>query len=1343
MDSIDTNQNVSFHYKDSVFTSNCKISNVPHGATISQMVAFSGIPAELAPNVRVFIGDTLVERERWGLVKPKPNSNVYIAIAPKGDVLKFAAVIAVSFFAPQIAQFIAPGLSGVGLKVLTAGIGLVGNLLVNALFPPPSPQSITRPPTESPTLSISGQSNQKDPYGPVRRVYGTHKVYPVVAAEPFTETVGNTQFLYAIYDFGYGPLKVEDIAIGNTPIAQFENVQYRIVEDNNFTIYTNDVAQDQIGAGLNNTGDSETRNTFNNANGFGVDFAFNGGLTGFNKDGSRTTMSVDFRVEYREQGATQWLSATDADVTVSGSNVQVGSSSDIVLTPQNYTVSLNFTGDEGGGVFSINGYIGFDFRGPNPQVAYSSGTPEVGKNLLINGFKYKIVSFDASFITVSNNNGGPDHVPLARCQKSYDGFGYSFACPTVGPYNTKVVADVTDGAIRISANRQNAVLAAINVNGLDAANYEVRVTRIGQFGGGDFQNSDDATWNILKTYKNNAPIDVSKPHTFLELKIKATDELSGVIQTLNALCTSILDVYDDTAQKWIKQPTSNPAWIFADIITGNATSKRLTQNRIDTASLTHWANFCDQEVNTGEGKRFTCNFVVDYNTTAKELLNQVTACGRATYTVFDGLYGVVIDEEKTIPKQHFTPRNSSDFSSSRTYIDVPHAIKVKFIDPDNNWNLRERIVYADGFDENNANIFEEIDAFGVIDANQAYRFGRYMIAQGLLRQEKIQLSVDFEGLTSNKGDLVKLTHDVMKVGGLPARIVNISGNQIKIDEQWVPDVGTYIYEHRYAGNVESGSIVSVDSNDEFTVDDASNMQIGDLIVVGLLGQVSIDCLIQSIEYDGGFNANLTLVEYAPAIFSADTEAIPAYDPRLTDGEMGSVVGVTGLSVTENLTYNIDGTANTLAILSWNENTLIFNSDVYLSVDGLEPELISSTEQDVFNYEYIVKNEDLGLPHKFYVDARNYLGNNTGYLTSPSVSITPFGDIFQPDNVENFRLSVIKETIQLEWDQVIDPSLSHYEIRYSPDETGAMWDRSQILIDRVAKNVTSTAVSSRVGTYLIKAVDGSGNYSAAAAQARTTIPILTDLNAIDTRNDAPLWNGSRNSVIVESGDLILPVAGNGYAESGWYEYEDLIDLGQIYTARISNKIKVSGRSIADLLSEWDALANVNALQTFNDSDFSAKVYVRSASSLSVLADWVTLDSVDFLAQSTDWTEWRELTTGNYTGRYFQFAIELKGNGRVTPVVRDGLIEIDMPDRLDSDENIVSGIGGYNVTYSPSFRVKPSLQITMDGAQTGDYFNITNSTRTGFDIEFFDSTNSSVSRQFDWSAKGYGAQANEVI
>ena len=55
----------------------------------------------------------------------------------------------------------------------------------------------------------------------------------------------------------------------------------------------------------------------------------------------------------------------------------------------------------------------------------------------------------------------------------------------------------------------------------------------------------------------------------------------------------------------------------------------------------------------------------------------------------DGKYSVVRDVPQTVPVQQFTPRNSTGFSATKVFTDIPHALKVRFINPDANWQQDE------------------------------------------------------------------------------------------------------------------------------------------------------------------------------------------------------------------------------------------------------------------------------------------------------------------------------------------------------------------------------------------------------------------------------------------------------------------------------------------------------------------------------------------------------------------------------------------------------------------------------------------------------------------------------
>ena len=59
----------------------------------------------------------------------------------------------------------------------------------------------------------------------------------------------------------------------------------------------------------------------------------------------------------------------------------------------------------------------------------------------------------------------------------------------------------------------------------------------------------------------------------------------------------------------------------------------------------------------------------------------------------------------------------------------------------------------------------------------------------------------------------------------------------------------------------------------------------------------------------------------------------------------------------------------------------------------------------------------------------------------------------------------------------------------------------------------------------------------------------------------------------------------------------------------------------------------------------------------------------------------------------------------------------------------------MTYDNTFHVIPTLAITAQDMVSGDYYTITNQSETGFDIQFFNSGASGVSRTFNYFARGY--------
>lgn len=144
--------------------------------------------------------------------------------------LRLVLTIALAVYAPYLAQAIAPSLGiaqgTIGFSLLKAGIGLAGTALINAMVPPPQlPKSRQQAQlaAPSPTYSISAQGNQARIGQAIPVLYGTLRVYPDFAAQPYVEYEDNDQFLYQLFCISQGKVQfgLDDVRIEDTHISGF------------------------------------------------------------------------------------------------------------------------------------------------------------------------------------------------------------------------------------------------------------------------------------------------------------------------------------------------------------------------------------------------------------------------------------------------------------------------------------------------------------------------------------------------------------------------------------------------------------------------------------------------------------------------------------------------------------------------------------------------------------------------------------------------------------------------------------------------------------------------------------------------------------------------------------------------------------------------------------------------------------------------------------------------------------------------------------------------------------------------------------------------------------------
>lgn len=300
------------------------------GSTMLEIIERACVPAEYMQYLHVFIEDREVPRHLWGVTRARPGKTVYLRAIPQGgggsgggkNPIAAILMVVVAIVAVVFQQYeVLPALAGAGVTGVTAGIvagavtmgiTLVGSLIVNALFPPPKSDSGT----SAQRYQITGTNNQLQPYGYIPRVFGKRRIYPMLAAHPYSENQGNDQYIRMLLCVGYGPLQISDICIGDTPISVFDGVQIETREgwltDAPVTLYTTDIneADFQIEMHSTNVNDANadfiSRFTDINTSEIIVDVSCLRGLAHFNDDGSRSAQSVDALVQYRLVGTTQW-----------------------------------------------------------------------------------------------------------------------------------------------------------------------------------------------------------------------------------------------------------------------------------------------------------------------------------------------------------------------------------------------------------------------------------------------------------------------------------------------------------------------------------------------------------------------------------------------------------------------------------------------------------------------------------------------------------------------------------------------------------------------------------------------------------------------------------------------------------------------------------------------------------------------------------------------------------------------------------------------------------------------------------------------------------------------------
>lgn len=366
------------------------------------------------------------------------------------------------------------------------------------------------------------------------------------------------------------------------------------------------------------------------------------------------------------------------------------------------------------------------------------------------------------------------------------------------------------------------------------------------------------------------------------LRVGTAHQLSGRLDQVNAVAQSRHPILregryaDATRRVWRYGATRNPAWQTIDVLVGRGGVRRIAIEDIDVDSFSEWARDNDS---TG----FTCDLVHSGDVPTLDLIQILGTLGRASLDLSDGKYTAVQDKPGKSIVQHLTPRNSRDFRGNIILGSLSHGVRVPYIDPNSlvsPWTPSEVTVYRDGYTIDNATDIRLVDIPGITSRALAQEHGRFYIEQQVARNEIFEVYTDFEHLVARRGDAVRLTHDVPKIGLGSARVLRVIeshvGNTsgVVLDDDFDRVSGaTYLLQIRLGNNEEVSRTVSAVTE----VDDGVQLvftqhilgeaqpQTGDLCTVSTVDRASLDCLLSKVEPIEDLGARLTLIALADHI----------------------------------------------------------------------------------------------------------------------------------------------------------------------------------------------------------------------------------------------------------------------------------------------------------------------------------------------------------------------------------------------------------------------------------------------------------------------------------------------
>ena len=534
---------------------------VPHGASLNDIsttiYAEVGLPNICKQNEMVIeVDGEYIPKAEWDRIpEEKALVNVYMPTRGGGKsplrlILGIGLIIATVFTGGAAAPLL--GLEAGTMAAFAASaaasalVSTAGMFLVNAIAPVRPPGSKSGQAKDGQVYSISGARNQLSPYQPVPVVLGTHRFFPPLGAKPYTELVGDDEYIRILLAW-VGPCKIEDIKIGDTPLTSYPGFtgdgesSYEVREgwatDDPITLIPGTVNQTRVDVKLESVTGWVDRIMPAGYDELSVEVSFPQGLVRYNKLGKRRPVTVQYGIRYRVVGDVDWTYLSDA----------------ISFPAASHAISTMANGD-----WFVS--------------AKMSGDIELSQSSLPKPGTIAIAKWNVQFGLVSGlvNFSGTGKTGMVVSQV---GSNMQITAGTVKfPESPFIITGTTTSLIR------KAFFGKVD----RTKSYEVGLARI-TADSTDEKTSDEIYWTVFRGTSNDPPLNFPVPMAQIALRIKATEGAQNQIDIVNCLASSYAPRFIDGAWETTATDISNnPAALFRGVLVhpANKQPRELAQTEV-------------------------------------------------------------------------------------------------------------------------------------------------------------------------------------------------------------------------------------------------------------------------------------------------------------------------------------------------------------------------------------------------------------------------------------------------------------------------------------------------------------------------------------------------------------------------------------------------------------------------------------------------------------------------------------------------------------------------------------------------------------------------------------------